>query len=251
MKFSVLTLFPEMYSTFCRTSIVKHAIERGITEIECINIRDFSNNKFRHIDDTPYGGGAGMLMQVEPIDKAIASVRKENSYVVLMSPKARPYKQADARRLMNKEHIVIICGHYEGLDYRAEELIDEKISIGDYVLSGGEVASMVVMDSIIRLQKGVIRDESLDEESFDNALLEYPQFTKPAEYKGRKVPEILLGGNHAKIRLWRKKMALYETLKYRKDLLRGREFSEEEIRLLHQLKKELEEGKDPLYTFEV
>ena len=238
MKISILTLFPKMFEGFLDTSIIKRALALELADIEIIDIRDFSENKFRHVDDTPYGGGAGMLMQVGPIDRAIKSIDGD-PYVLLTSPKARPYTQAKARALAEKEHIAIICGHYEGVDERVSALVDENISIGDYILTGGELASMVIADSIIRLKKEVINPDSLDVESYDDNLLEYPQYTKPYDYNGNKVPDILLSGDHQKIARYRKKMALYETIKYRRDLLKKHRFTAEEKELLRELAEEL------------
>jgi len=239
MKFTVLTLFPEMFTGFLNASIIKRAIEKETIEVEVVDIREFSTNKHRHVDDTPYGGGAGMLMQIEPLDLCLDSVIKDNSYTLLTSPKAKPYSQKDAKRLSEKEHIVVICGHYEGVDERIESRIDEHFSLGDYILTGGELASMVLIDSITRLISGSIKQESLEEESYNNHLLEYPQYTKPENYKGMKVPEVLLSGNHQEIKHWRDKMSLYETLKYRPDLLKDHKFSKAEIELLKELEKEL------------
>ncbi len=238
MKISILTLFPKMFEGFLDTSIIKRALALDLIEIEVIDIRDFSDNKFRHVDDTPYGGGAGMLMQIGPIDRALKSIAGD-PYVLLTSPKAKPYTQAKARELAKKDHIAIICGHYEGVDERVTTLVDENISLGDFILTGGELASMVVADSIIRLKKEVINPDSLDEESYDDGLLEYPQYTKPYDYNGLKVPDILLSGDHQKIARYRKKMALYETIKYRRDLLKGRKFTDEEKGLLKELVQEL------------
>ena len=232
MKFSILTLFPEMYPPFLNTSIIKRSLQAGKAEVEVVDIRDFSNDKHRHVDDTPYGGGAGMLMKAGPIHRVLSSVVKENSYVLLTSPKAKPFTQQDARRLAQKEHIVIICGHYEGMDARVENYIDERISIGDYILTGGELPSMVVMDSLIRLQEGAIRKESLDSES----------------YEGMSVPKVLLSGDHQKIARWRKKQALYETLRYRPDLLKGRALTEEERELLQEIREELQNSKEKNLT---
>lgn len=239
MKITILSLFPSMFEGFLNTSIIKRALALELVEIEVVDIRDFSDNKFRHVDDTPYGGGAGMLMQIGPIDRALKSVKTDESYVLLTSPKARPYDQKKARELAKKDHIVIICGHYEGVDERVLTLVDENVSIGDYILTGGELASMVIADSIIRLRKEVINPDSLDEESYDDGLLEYPQYTKPYDYHGMKVPEVLLSGDHKKIARYRKKMALYETIKYRSDLLKGRKWSAEEKELLKEILKEL------------
>ena len=243
MKISILTLFPEMFEAVLNQSILKRARDKGLYDIEIINIRDFSKDKYHHVDDTPYGGGAGMLLQIEPIDLALQSVRSDNSFVLLTSPKAKPFNQLKAREYANKEHIVIICGHYEGFDARVETLVDDRLSIGDFILTGGELAAMVVVDSVVRLLNDAISKDSLDVESFDNNLLEYPQYTKPPVYKGMKVPDVLLSGHHKNIQRYRLKEALKDTLRYRSDLLKNHEFTKEEIELLKEIRDELKNTK--------
>ena len=239
MKFTILTLFKEAYSGFLATSIIKKAIERKLVEVELVDIRDYSLDKHRHVDDTPYGGGAGMLMSVEPIYRALKDNYDAKAKILLTSPKAKPYTQVKAQTLAQEKHIIIICGHYEGIDARVELLADEMISIGDYVLTGGELPSMVVMDSIIRLLDDAISPGSLLDESYTDGLLEYPQYTRPYAFMGHKVPDVLLSGNHELIRRFRLKSALLETLKYRKDLLLKRRFSDEEKALLKEIEDEL------------
>ena len=184
-----------------------------------------------------------MLLQIEPIDLALQSVRSDNSFVLLTSPKAKPFNQLKAREYANKEHIVIICGHYEGFDARVETLVDDRLSIGDFILTGGELAAMVVVDSVVRLLNDAISKDSLDVESFDNNLLEYPQYTKPPVYKGMKVPDVLLSGHHKNIQRYRLKEALKDTLRYRSDLLKNHEFTKEEIELLKEIRDELKNTK--------
>ena len=232
MRITVMTLFAEMFNDFLHTSIVGRSIDRGLAEVDFVNYRDFAHDNYRHVDDTPFGGGPGMVMKCQPVLDALASVRNDSSYVVMMNPAGTPYTQAKARELAGKEHLILMCGHYEGMDARIENHIDECISIGDYVLTGGELAAMVVMDSVIRLQKGSIKEDSASDESFENGLLEYPQYTQPADYNGEKVPEILLSGNHAKIRAWRLKQALERTKKIRPDLYEKYELSDEEKKML-------------------
>lgn len=239
MKITILTLFPEIIENSFEYSILKRAKDKGTFELEVVNIRDFTKDKHKHVDDTPYGGGAGMLMQIEPIDLALQSVRQANSHVMLTSPKAMPFTQAKARELAKKDHLIFICGHYEGVDARVETLIDENISIGDFILTGGEFATLTICDAIIRLIEHSITSESLNEESYDNNLLEYPQYTKPYDYKGMKVPDVLLSGHHKNIKEYRTKMALLETLKYRKDLLEKHKFTKEEIKILKSLINDL------------
>lgn len=232
MRISVLTLFPEMYSGFLNCSIIGRSLERGIASVDFVQIRDFAEDRYRHVDDTSFGGGAGMVMKCAPVKAAIDSVRTEKSCVVMMSPSGRPYTQQKAKEYATMEHLILLCGHYEGIDARIENYVDDIISIGDYVLTGGELASMVVMDSVIRLQKGSIRDESTDEESYEGGLLEYPQYTKPAEWNGLKVPEVLISGNHQKISEYRKIESLRRTRQYRPDLYERYELSEEDKKII-------------------
>lgn len=238
MKITILTLFTEMYDGFLNSSIIKRIIDKGLAEVKVVDIRDYSNDKHRHVDDTPYGGGAGMLMKVDVVDRALKANSNDNSYVLLTSPKAYPLKQKDLLRLLEKDELVIICGHYEGIDSRIEKYVDEKVSIGDYILTGGELASMVVVDGLLRLIDEGISEDSLKEESFNDGLLEYPQYTRPVEYDGESVPEVLQNGNHAEIRKFNLKNSLIETLKYRPDLLENRELSQEEKELLDTINKE-------------
>lgn len=238
MKITILTLFTEMYEGFLNSSIIKRIIDKGLAEVKVVDIRDYSLDKHRHVDDTPYGGGAGMLMKVDVVDRALKANSNSNSYVLLTSPKANPLKQEDLLRLLDKEELVIICGHYEGIDSRIEKYVDEKISIGDYILTGGELASMVIVDGLLRLIDEGISADSLKEESFNNGLLEYPQYTRPVEYDGESVPEVLQNGNHKEIRRFNLKNALKETLMYRPDLLKNRKLSEEEKELLDEINKE-------------
>ena len=232
MKITILTLFPEMFENFLNTSIVGRSLQRGLAEVEFVQIRDFAPGNYKHVDDTPFGGGSGMVMKCQPVLDALDSVRTENSWVMLTSPAGKPYTQAKARELSKKDHLIILCGHYEGMDARINDHVDELVSIGDYVLTGGELASMVIMDSVIRLLKGAITEGSTDEESHENGLLEYPQYTHPADYNGETVPEILLSGNHAKIREWRILQSLLLTKEKRPDLYEKHEFTEEEKRIL-------------------
>lgn len=220
MKISILTLFPEMFTGFLNSSIIKRAIDKGLVEFEIINIRDFSTLNNKQVDDTPYGGGSGMVMMVEPVVRAIRSVRKDDSLVILMSPAGETFKEETAFELRNERHLILVCGHYEGIDERITNYIDREISIGDYVLTGGEIPAMAISDAITRLIDGVIKKESYESESFNNNLLDYPTYTKPASFEGLDVPEILLSGDHAKIDAWRKEMAILKTKERRSDLLK-------------------------------
>ncbi len=238
MKITVLTLFPEMYENFIKTSIVGRSVARGLAEIEFVQIRDFAHDNYKHVDDSPFGGGAGMVMKCQPVLDALASVRTENSHVILTSPAGETYTQKKAHELAEKEHLIILCGHYEGMDYRINSHVDECISIGDYILTGGELASMVMIDSVTRLLKGSIRADSADDESYEGGLLEYPQYTQPADYNGDKVPEVLLSGHHAKIREWRVAQSLLITKEKRPDLYEKHVFTDEEKKVLKKLEKE-------------
>ena len=219
MKIDILTLFPGMFEGFKSESIIKRAIEDKKVEINTINFRDFAKNKHKKVDDTPYGGGNGMVLMCQPIFDAVESVKKENSKVILLSPQGTPYNQEKAYELSKEEHLIFICGHYEGFDERIKTICDEEISIGDYVLTGGELPSMVITDSIVRLIPGVIEELSHKNESFNDNLLDYPTYTKPRNYKGIKVPEVLLSGDHKKIDEWRNDERLKVTKEKRPDLL--------------------------------
>lgn len=241
MKITILTLFKEMYENYLNTSIISRIIDKGLIEIKVVNIRDYSLDKHRHVDDTPYGGMAGMLMKVDVVDRALKDNKTDNSYVLLTSPKAYPLKQKDFKRLIEKKDIVIICGHYEGIDARIENYVDEKVSIGDYILTGGELASMVLVDGISRLLDEAISPNSLKEESYNDNLLEYPQYTRPKEYDGYSVPEVLQNGNHKEINRFNLKNAISETLKYRPDLLAKKTLNKEEKELLDEILSDIEE----------
>jgi tRNA (guanine37-N1)-methyltransferase len=220
MKIDILTLFPEMFDAI-KHSILFRAEQKGLLEINTINIRDFSADKHKKVDDTPFGGGAGMVMTCQPLFDAINSVKAENSTIVYMSPRGEILNQQYAISLSKTEHLIIVCGHYEGIDQRIIDHFDMKeISIGDYVLTGGELPAMVLVDCVSRYVKGVLSDGSTSEESFSNGLLEYPQYTKPRVYEGLEVPEILLSGNHAEIEKWKTEQSIKITKERRPDLFR-------------------------------
>ncbi len=219
MKIDVLTLFPEMFNGFKTTSIIKRAIDSGKVEINIINFRDYTPLKNGQVDDTIYGGGAGMLLRCEPIFECIKSIRTNDSFIILLTPDGNKFNQKLAFDLKDKKHLIFICGHYEGFDERIRTLCDMEISIGDFVLTGGEYPSMCMMDAIIRLIPGVITKESLDCESFTNNTLDYPMYTKPYEYEGMKVPDVLVSGNHKEIDKWRKDMAMKKTMEKRPDIM--------------------------------
>ena len=239
MKITILTLFPEMFHSMMESSIIKKKKKKNQVTIELVNFREYSHDKHHHVDDTPYGGMAGMLMKVDVVHEALLNNKSDNSYVMLTSPKARPLKQEDLIRFSTMEDIVFICGHYEGIDSRIEKYVDQNISIGDYILTGGELASMVVMDGIMRLLDEGISSDSLKEESYNSSLLEYPQYTRPVEYDGQRVPDVLMSGNHEKIRQYNLKESLRETLKYRPDLLKNKELNKEEQKFLEEIKNEI------------
>ena len=203
MIFSILTLFPEMFEGI-KQSIIGKAIEKELIEINLINIRDFSKDKHKKVDDTPYGGGAGMVMRPDVVYDAYESIKSNNAKVIYLSPKGKTLNQEKVKELAKENHIILLCGHYEGIDQRVlDEIVDEEISIGDYVLTGGEIPAMVLIDSVSRYVEGVITSESVEEESFSNGLLEYPQYTRPEIFLDKKVPEILLSGHHENIKKWR------------------------------------------------
>jgi len=220
MKIDILTLFPNMFTGFLNESIIKRSISKGLVEINIIDFRTYSKLNNQQVDDTPYGGGGGMVLRIEPLYAAINDLRKENSKVILLTPDGIPYKEKHAIDLKREKHLILVCGHYEGFDERIRSLCDYEISIGDYILTGGEIPAMVVCDSVIRLIDGAITDTSLDSESFDNNLLDYPTYTKPQEFMGMKVPDILLSGDHAKIDEWRKQKQIEKTKERRPDLLK-------------------------------
>ena len=203
MKIDILTLFPEMFDGFINSSIIKRAINKNKVDIRITNIRDYSPFKNKQVDDYPYGGGAGMVLMCDPIFNAIDNIKTEGSIVIMTTPSGKTFKQNQALNLSKEKHLIILCGHYEGFDERIKSIVDIEISIGDYILTGGEIPAMAITDSIVRLIPGVINKESLENESFNDDLLDYPVYTKPAEFRGMKVPEVLLSGHHANIKKYR------------------------------------------------
>ena len=236
MKISILTLFPEFFDGFLTNSIIKRAIAKNQVEIEIVNIRDFTTDKYGRVDSAPVGGGAGLIMKCQPVIDCLKRVKKENSHVILLSPRGKTYNQARARYFAkNFEHIILICGHYEGTDERINKYVDELVSIGDYILTGGEIGAEIISDSIIRLLDGVITADSIVDESFENGLLEYPQYSEPFEYDGDYIPDILYSGNHQAIEKWRKKQSLKLTKEYRPDLLENYPLNKQEKKLMDEL----------------
>ena len=221
MKIDILTIFPEMFEGFLTTSIIKRALEKNIVNIQIHDIRKYSKDPHKKVDDYGYGGGKGMVLMPQPIFDAIDDIRTKDSKIILMTPQGKTYKQALAYDLSKEKHIIIICGHYEGFDERIRSLADIEISIGDYVLTGGELPSMVITDSIVRLLDGVIEKDSHLNDSFNSNLLDYPVYTKPVDFRGMKVPEVLLSGHHANIKKYREEEAIKRTKIRRPDLLEG------------------------------
>ncbi len=219
MRIDIMTLFPEMFTGFLTESIIKRAGEKGLVTINVINFRDYSPLPNKQVDDTPYGGGAGMVIRCEAIFECLDKIKTPDAHVVLLSPEGTTYKQSVAKSLSLYKHLIIICGHYEGFDERIKTQVDEIISIGDFVLTGGEIPACLIVDSVVRLIPGVISAESLASESFNNNLLDYPQYTKPAVYRGLKVPDILLSGHHEKINEYRTLEQIKKTKELRPDLM--------------------------------
>lgn len=219
MRIDILTLFPSMFDGFKTESIMKRAIEKGKVEINIIDIRDYTPYKNNQVDDYQFGGGGGMIMMCEPVFNAVESIRTEDSTVILLTPRGETYNEKKAYEFKDKKHLIIICGHYEGFDERIYTLADELVSIGNFILTGGELPAMMITDSVVRLVDGVITSTSLEYESFNNNLLDYPVYTKPREFRGMEVPEVLLNGNHKLINEYRESERKRITKKYRKDLL--------------------------------
>lgn len=220
MRIDILTLFPSMYDGFLNESIIKRAIEKELVTINIIDFRKYSKDPHHKVDDTPYGGGCGMVLTCQPIFDCIEDIKTEDSLVIMMTPDGEKYTQKKAYELSKNKHIILLCGHYEGFDERIRSIVDLEISIGDYILTGGEIPSMVVTDSIVRLVEDVIEKESHLNESFNNNLLDYPTYTKPREYRGMKVPDVLLSGDHKKIEEYRKEQSIKRTQEKRPDLLK-------------------------------
>ena len=238
MRFDVLTLFPEMFEPI-KQSIIGKAKEKQLIDINLINIRDFSKDKHRKVDDTPYGGGAGMVMQADVVYDAYKSIKDENAKVIYLSPQGNVLNQQKVEQLSKEEHLILLCGHYEGIDQRViDKIVDEEISIGDYVLTGGEIPAMVLIDSVSRYVDGVLSEDSTSEESFSQGILEYPQYTRPETFEDVKVPEILLSGHHENINKWRRCEALKNTYLKRPELLENVELSEEDKKYLNKLKND-------------
>ncbi|MFA5719505.1 MAG: tRNA (guanosine(37)-N1)-methyltransferase TrmD [Acholeplasmataceae bacterium] len=237
MIIDVLTIFPNMLDAYLQESIIKRALEDEKIEINVRNIRNYSKLKHHQVDDTIYGGGAGMLLMFPPFYDAIADLKKADTHIILTTPKGKTLNQKQVESLSKKKHLIILCGHYEGIDSRIDDLVDEQISIGDYVLTGGELAALVLIDSITRLQEGVINASSHLDDTFSENLLEYPQYTKPQVYEGYEVPEVLLSGHHDNIAYYRRYQSIKETYLKRPDLLK--DLSSKDLEILNKVKEEL------------
>src|SRR5687768_13210810 len=244
MKFDIVTIFPKMIDAGLAEGVVSRGIGRGLLDIKVHDLRDHTADRHRSVDDVPYGGGPGMVMKPEPLVRAVEQIRATRGTpdaVILLTPQGRPFRQAEAVRLSGLAHIVLLCGRYEGMDERVRELVaTEELSIGDYVVSGGELPALVVVDAVSRLIPGVVGDEqSVEEDSFSSGLLDYPHYTRPADFAGRKVPEVLLSGHHAEVRRWRRKAALARTLERRPELLERAPLDDEERAMLEEMKRAL------------
>jgi tRNA (guanine37-N1)-methyltransferase len=236
MLFDLLTLFPEMFQGPLNESLLKKAQDKGLLSFNLVNLRDFTTDKHKTADDSPYGGGAGMVMKAEPIQKAVSSQRSADSRIILMCPTGQLLTQVKVNALAQEKHLIILCGHYEGIDERVRDYVDEEISIGDYVLTGGEIPAMVLIDAIARQIPGVVKEaDSVSNDSFYQGLLDYPSYTKPDDFEGKKVPGVLLSGNHAEIAKWRRKMALKLTLEKRPELLAKAELTEEDKKIIEEI----------------
>ena len=235
MKITILTLFEEFFIPFTNTSIIKKAIDKGLVEIEVINFRNYSTDRLKRVDDAPYGGGAGMIIKLQPVLDCLKDVTTSESKIYLLSAKGKVYNQQMAHSLALEKHVVLICGHYEGIDERILNYIDGEICVGDYILTGGEIPSMIVADSIIRLLDGAIKNESILEESFENGLLEYPQYTSPRVYEGHEVPDVLFSGNHKAIKEYRFKQSVMKTQSVRPELINVENFTKQELKWFNDL----------------
>jgi len=247
MKFDIVTIFPRMFDLPLAEGIVGRAIARGLIDLRVHDLRDFAEDRHRTVDDVPFGGGPGMILKVKPVVEAVEAIRRERgepSTVILTSPQGRPFSQAEAVRLSRLPHVVVVCGRYEGVDERVRErLATDDLSIGDYVLTGGELPAMVILDAVARLLPGVVGDQqSVETDSFSRGLLDFPHYTRPAEFQGMKVPDVLVSGHHGEIRRWRKREALRRTLEQRPDLLEQADLDDEERALLRELNEEREKG---------
>ncbi|MFP4187320.1 MAG: tRNA (guanosine(37)-N1)-methyltransferase TrmD [Acholeplasmataceae bacterium] len=237
MTIDIVTIFPDFFKPFVETSMIRKAQEKGYVTIRLHDLRDYSKDRHRKVDDTPYGGGAGMVLTFQPLYDAIMDLKSEKSRVILLTPQGRLFDQRQATELAGLEHVILIAGHYEGFDARIEDYVDLELSIGNFVLTGGEIPAMAVADAIIRLVPGVLHEESATTDSLQQGLLKHPQYTKPASYLGHDVPDVLLSGNHGLIEAWRKRKSVERTLKKRPDLLKDFAFDDAIVALIEEVKK--------------
>lgn len=238
MRITILTLFPEMFDGFLTNSIIKRAIAKKIVSFNIVNIRNYTKDRYHRVDSAPVGGGAGLVMKCQPIVDALKDIKRPESKIIMLSPRGSTYNQSKAIKLSNEEDIILLCGHYEGIDERVNKYVDESISVGDYILTGGELGSMIISDSIIRLLDGAIAEESIEVESFDDNLLEYPQYTEPYDFEGDTIPDVLYSGNHEAIEKWRRKQSLNLTKEYRPDLFEKHKLTKQDLKLLAEDPKE-------------
>ena len=238
MRITILTLFPEMFDGFLTNSIIKRAIAKKIVSFNIVNIRDYTKDRYHRVDSAPVGGGAGLVMKCQPIVDALKDIKRPESKTIMLSPRGSTYNQSKAIELSNEEDIILLCGHYEGIDERVNKYVDESISVGDYILTGGELGSMIISDSIIRLLDGAIAEKSIEVESFDDNLLEYPQYTEPYDFEGDTIPDVLYSGNHEAIEKWRRKQSLNLTKEYRPDLFEKHKLTKQDLKLLAEDPKE-------------
>ena len=243
MKITILTLFPEMFEGFLTNSIIKRAIGKGVVTVNIVNIRDYTKDKYGRVDTPPIGGGAGLVMKCQPIVDALKDVCTSDSIKIMLSPRGKQFNQEMAVSLSKDKDLVLLCGHYEGIDERVNDYVDELVSIGDYVLTGGEIGAMAIADAVIRLLDGAITNVSLEEESFNDNLLEYPQYTEPKEFEGKKVPDILYTGNHTAIEKYRRKESLRLTREHRPDMFNKHELTKQDKKLLNELDQSEENPK--------
>lgn len=246
MNITILTLFPEMFTGFTTNSIIKRALGKGAVTIKVVNIRDYTKDKYNRTDTPPIGGGAGLIEKAQPIIDALEANKTPNSHVILMSPRGKTYNEQIAKNYAKLEDLVVICGHYEGIDERVNAYCDELVSIGDYILTGGEIPAMGIADSVIRLLDGAITQESLEDESFNDNLLEYPQYTEPYDFRGQTVPQILYCGNHEAIRKWRRRQSLLLTREHRPDIFEKLTLTKEDVKLL----KDADDGVTPKWEID-
>ncbi|AMC93263.1 tRNA (guanine-N1)-methyltransferase [Erysipelothrix larvae] len=237
MRISIITLFPDMFEGFKQTSIIKRGLESGVIDIQCVDMRDFTLDKHNKVDDYPYGGGAGLVLMCQPVVDAIRATRTEDSLVIMLTPQGKTLKQEIAYELSTQKHLILVCGHYEGFDERIRDYVDMELSIGDYVLTGGEVAAMVISDAVVRLVEGVITKDSHEDDSFSDGLIEYAHYTRPRVFEGKEVPEVLFSGHHENIRKYRLQSSLEKTMKYRPDLLKNRVFTKEELKIVEMIRE--------------